>query len=133
VGESYPIFRRALDSWDREMGVDFIGYVSQRLYWGLEHRARRLERPRREAPLTDLATEPAIEATEDRLIAAVTAEALMSRLDPEDGELLRRYGSGYSSAELAYWAGISPQAVRKRLERIRKRLGRASGGPSNRP
>lgn len=132
LGDSYPIFHRALNTWDSTVGVDFLGYVSQRLYWGLEHRARHLDRARCETPLTELTADPAFDAAEDRLLAAVTAEELVNRLDHDNAELLRRYASGYSSEELARWAGISRQAVRKRLERIRKRLrevpGRSSEG-----
>jgi len=40
VGESYLAFREALDRYDPAYGVDFVGYLSQRLFWMLEHRAR---------------------------------------------------------------------------------------------
>jgi RNA polymerase sigma factor (sigma-70 family) len=118
VGESYLAFRQALDRYDPAYGVDFVGYVSQRLHWTLEHRARnqqdralRLDAPELEA--TD--------GEEERALNRVWAADVLARFDAADAELLARDAAGHTDRELAAAAGVSPAAVRKRLERLRRR------------
>lgn len=127
LGETYPLFRRALDEFDPSVGVDFLGYVSRRLYWGLEHRARRTEQARHEATGMD-PDELSQPAEENRLLDRILIDELIARLDPEDADLITRYAAGHSCEELAQWAGISNAAVRKRLQRVRSRL-RALAAP----
>jgi RNA polymerase sigma factor (sigma-70 family) len=116
-------FLKALDDFDPGRGVDFVGYVSQRLYWYLEHRARRLERARRLVDLSDRREHPSSGAEEeDRLLDRLLADDLLGRLSPEDRVLLRCYASGYNLWEIAKQQGTSEPALRKRLERLRRRM-----------
>lgn len=119
VGESYLAFRQALDRYDPTYGVDFVGYVSQRLYWLLEHRARDHQG---RALCVDAEDPEAFDAEEDRALNRVLAGDVLERLDPADADLLARDAAGHSDKELAAAAGVSPAAVRKRLERLRRRV-----------
>lgn len=122
VGEAFPVFRDALDGYDPSLGVDFVGYASQKLFWGLEHQARPMARAALE--LSDGTYEglPAVEGEEDRLLTRVLIDDLLSRLHQSDAELLTRYVEGHTCDELALWTGASPAAIRKRLERLRRKL-----------
>lgn len=123
IGETYPIFWRTLNAYDPSVGVDFLGYLSWHLFWGLEHRARRLERRHEEMPRVEPAAEEGPQQTaEDRLLDGMLVEDLIGRLEQADAELITRYATGHTCQELAAWAGISNAAVRKRLERLRARL-----------
>lgn len=120
MGESYLAFRAALDAYDPEYGVDFLGYMSQRLYWALEHRARhqrdgqvvRLDAPQAER----------VDREEDRALSRVLARDVLTTLDPGDADFLTLHASGHTGRELAAGVGISPAAARKRLERLRRRV-----------
>ncbi len=123
LGDSYLAFLKALDEFDPARGVDFVGYASQRLYWYLEHRARRLERAHRRLEISDRRDHPVSGSEEeDRLLDRLVAEQLLARLSPEDRALFRAYASGYRLRELAKENATSEQALRKRLERLRRRL-----------
>lgn len=118
VGESYLAFRQALDRYDPAYGVDFVGYVSQRLYWMIEHRARNQQDRALRLDVLDVAT---ADGEEERALNRVWAEDVLARLDPADADLLVRDAAGHTDKELAAAAGVSPAAVRKRLERVRRR------------
>ena len=128
TGDTYPIFQQALENYDPSLGVDFLGYVSQRLYWGLQHCTRRLDSTQVRAPLAEMAEEPALRhAEEERVLNRVLAQWLLAQLDSSDALLMARYATGYSCRELAEALGISHTAVRKRLERLRTRLRAIAG------
>lgn len=121
VGESFLAFRKALDAYEFSYGVDFIGYLSRRLYWSLEHEIRGAasEPQTRTAP-------PEVEAPShqaDEALTRVLAQTVLERLDAGDAELLVKAAGGWTHTELAADLGISAAAVRKRLERVRRRLG----------
>lgn len=123
LGDSYLAFLEALDEFDPGRGVDFVGYAGQRLYWYLEHRARRLERARRRLEISDRCDHPVSGSEEEgRLLDRLAAEELLARLSPEDRTLITAYASGYRLRELAKENGTSEEALRKRLERLRRRL-----------
>ena len=123
VGETYPIFLQALEDFEPAVGVDFVGFFSQRLHWRLQHRARRLCRLHHRAPPPQLMEEPAQQHDEeDRVLDRVMAHELLAHLAASDALLMARYAAGHTSAELAESLGISTAAVRKRLERLRARL-----------
>ena len=124
LGDSFPIFQKALDQYDFSYGLDFLGYVNQRLRWGLRKRAVAHLRELDEAVPQDGSSEGSgWEDVEDRLLDRVYARELLSRLEADEAELVRlRYGCGYSSKELAEEKGISPAALRKRFQRLRGRL-----------
>jgi RNA polymerase sigma factor (sigma-70 family) len=123
LGDSYLAFLKALEEFDPNRGVDFVGYASQRLYWYLEHRARRLEPLRRQLDISDRHDHPTPASDEEeRLLDRLLTDDLLARLSLEDRTLLRRYASGYRLAELARENRISEPALRKRLERLRRRL-----------
>lgn len=134
-GDSFPIFRKALDEYDSSYGLDFLGYVSQRLQWGFRKRAAAHLRELDEAVPHDSSGESSgWEDVEDRLLDRVYAGELLSSLGAEEAELVTlRYGCGYSSKELAEARGISPAALRKRFERLRGRLQEigAAGGQAH--
>lgn len=118
VGESYLAFRQALDRYDPAYGLDFVGYMSRRLYWMLEHRVRgQWNRPVR----GEAADVEAPDREEERALNRLTAAEALARLDDTDAELLARHAAGYTARELAAAAGVSPAAARKRLERVRRR------------
>jgi RNA polymerase sigma factor (sigma-70 family) len=136
VGETFPVFLRALHEFNPERGVDFLGYVSQRLSWGMEHAAgRRLRACRREQSGDDLEQLPSEESAEERGLASVLVAQLLGRLTPEDAWLVEHhYAIGRPSRELAETLGLSDGAIRKRLERLRRRLRDfASGTPGVSP
>jgi DNA-directed RNA polymerase specialized sigma24 family protein len=120
VGEVYPLFRDALDAYESRAGIDFLGYTSVRLYWGLEHRARWLRRARTSV-MQCPAGPPSLagDGDENRLLDRVLVEQLLGTLDAADGEVLVRHAAGETCQELAGRAGVSPAAMRKRLERAR--------------
>jgi hypothetical protein len=123
VGETYPIFRQVLDDYDVSQGVDFLGYASRRLYWGLQHCARRLERAVFRAPPPEAREEPPPRHTiEERVLDRLLARELLARLDTKDAALLVSNAAGHTCTELAESAGVSPATLRKRLERLRGRL-----------
>lgn len=122
VGESYPVFQRAMEDFDPAVGMDFLGFVSQRLFWGLEHAARKLERAARELPLTEVFDVPSGDPDEDRLIDQMVLQDFATRLDRADAELFRLYTDGVTGEQLAERLGISGTALRKRLQRLRERL-----------
>lgn len=123
IGDTYPVFREILDEYEPSYGVDFLGFASQRLYWRLEHRARRLERAMyRAAPLESVEPLSPSETTEERLLNRAMAQELLSHLDERDAALMTRYAAGHSGRELAESEGMSSAALRKRLERLRARL-----------
>ncbi|GBD31802.1 MAG: hypothetical protein KatS3mg081_1546 [Gemmatimonadales bacterium] len=123
LGESYLAFVKALEQFDPKKGLDFVGYASQRLYWYLEHRARRLQPAGSQLEISDRRERPASASEEEnRLLDRLLAEDLLDRVSPEDRALLRRYASGYRLCEIATQSGTSEHALRKRLERVRRRL-----------
>lgn len=134
VGETFPIFRDVLDEYDPSRGMDFVGFASQRLYWRLRRRAQELVRPQDTAATSaEPLPQPAQpDAEEARLLDQLLIEQLLERLSPDDAQLLRRYACGYRSDELARWAGVSPAAVRKRLERLRRQLRHLAGVAASR-
>jgi RNA polymerase sigma factor (sigma-70 family) len=119
VGESYLAFRQALDRYDPAYGVDFVGYMSQRLYWLLEHRARSQQDRALRFDVGDVA---ASDHEEEQALNRIWVEDVLARLDPADADLLVRDAAGHSDKELAAAVGVSPAAVRKRLERLRRRV-----------
>ena len=128
VGESYLVLREAVRMWEPVRQVDFLGYFGQFLYWRLEHRARYLRRANREtgSPFAGdewLASVPANAPGEDELLTRASATELLSRLSPVDSDLLVLASEGYTSRELAERAHTTAAGVRKRLQRIRERLG----------
>jgi RNA polymerase sigma factor (sigma-70 family) len=126
VGESYLAFRAALDAYDPAYGVDLLGYMSQRLYWALEHRARNLRNGR--IVRLDAPEDERADREENRALSRVLARDVLATLDPADAELLTRHASGHTDRELAAGVGISPAAARKRLERLRRRVREAVPG-----
>lgn len=124
VGETYVVFVRALDDYQLDSGVDFLGYLAGRLRWGLRHAARRVSRlssaPRRDED----STEPArCESDEARILDRLFAEALLRTVGEDEATLVRlRYVEGYLHREVADMTGLSHAAVRKRLERLHRRL-----------
>lgn len=121
-GETYPAFRQALEEYDPSFGVDFAGYVSRRLYWVLQHCARRLGRAAWQGQGLELADPPSSDLEEERLLDRLLAQDLLGQLDAEEAELLVRHAAGHTHRELAASNGLSPAAARKRLERLRARL-----------
>lgn len=124
VGESYAIFRRALDEYDPERGVDFLGFVSQRLYWASRHRLRELHRTTpSQVEAGALHPEGDTGETERVLLRSIWLAQLLARLTEADAEALRyRFADGCSCGEVAERLAVSPAAARKRLERARGRL-----------
>jgi RNA polymerase sigma factor (sigma-70 family) len=123
VGETYSAFRGALDEFDVQRGVDFLGFAARRLYWELRHRIRETRRksPLEEGGSTDDPERPTAE--EDRILDRVLIEELFTRIPSPDQRLLEfRYGQGCSCRETAEKMNLAPAAARKRLERARKRL-----------
>lgn len=124
VGETYPLFRRALDEYEPSFGLDFVGFASRRLYWGLERTARSLNRAAR-LPSRHTLPDPSAPwfATEERALNTLLARQLLARLDAKDAALVAlRYAGGYTCRELADSDGMTAAALRKRLERVRGRL-----------
>jgi RNA polymerase sigma factor (sigma-70 family) len=122
VGETYPLFRRALDRFRPPVGVDFVGYLGDRLYWGIEHEARRI-RGSRVVAETEEWLESGTPGDEERqLLDRILLEQLLDRLKAHEAALVWDHVSGYTSRELAEAAGVSEVSVRKRLERVRRRL-----------
>ncbi|NIP57137.1 MAG: sigma-70 family RNA polymerase sigma factor [Gemmatimonadetes bacterium] len=133
VGESYAVFREALERYDPSFKVDFVGFVSRRLLWRLRSRLDRLEEwwsasslslDARLPPPTTSAELGSDEGSQERgVLARVLRDELLERLDEGEADLLvRRYERGYTSREIAEEIDVSHAAVRKRLERIRTRL-----------
>ncbi len=132
VGETYFVFVRALDDYRSDSGVDFLGYLAGRLRWGLRHEARRLSKAppvlRRDEGSSGT---PRCESDEARILDRLSAEGLLSGVSEDEAALMRlRYAEGYLHRELAEMTGLSHAAVRKRLERLRRRL---KACPSSRP
>lgn len=119
VGESYLAFQLAIERFDPAFGVDFVGYLSQRLYWALEHRVRGLRR--RLVAQHETADVRASEEEELRLTRVAVTEVL-GRVTAAEAELLEREAAGYTDRELAAAVGVTPAAMRKRLERLRRRV-----------
>lgn len=118
------MFRTALDEYDPGRGVDFLGFVAQRLYWGARHRVRELRRPH-PAPDPPLQAEEDPKQAERRLLLSVWVGECLEALTAEDADVLRaRYGVGYPCGEVARRLGLTPAAARKRLERARRRARR---------
>lgn len=133
VGESYAVFRKALERYDPSYEVDFVGYLARRLSWRLKTRLERLEEWRSasgvplhgDLPRGVESAEPRSDrGSEERAaLARVLRDELLQRLGEEEAELLvRRYEQGYTSREIGEELDVSHAAVRKRLERIRRRL-----------
>jgi len=123
LGETYVIFRRALDAYRPERGLDFLGFVSGRLRWGLRHELRRLRRSPPAAANDGLLHTGEVDGVEERVLARVWTERLLGELGESDANLLRgRYLRDLSHRELAAANGISRAAAQKRLERLRGRL-----------
>jgi RNA polymerase sigma factor (sigma-70 family) len=143
VGAAYPVFRRVLEEYDAAAGLDFVGYASQRLYWGLEHVHRRLERERRRASgIAGAAgafapsgerpgSDGAPERIEDRLLDRIVTQRLLAALRPEDRWLLTRHVAGYTYEELAPALAATPAALRKRVQRLLARLRRLADPGAN--
>lgn len=122
VGETYPLFRRALDRFRSPVGVDFVGYLTDRLYWGLEHEVRRIKGSPVVAE-TEAWPESGTSGDEEcRLHARILSEQLLDCLTAREAALVSDHVSGYTHRELAEAAGVSEVSVRKRLERARRRL-----------
>jgi RNA polymerase sigma factor (sigma-70 family) len=127
LAESYIVFRKALEEYDPSYGVDFLGYVSQRLRWRLGKRVTRDRNkwpalPPPHAPETEESGEDVEAQLMDRLFLAQALDAVSEA----DAELLTlRYGVGYSTNELAESLGLAPATLRKRFQRLRARLRRA--------
>lgn len=119
LGESYLAFREALDRFDPAYRVDFVGYMSQRLFWALDHRARHL---RALSVTGSAAADPDPHAEEDRALNRVMAAQLLADVSEAEADLLVREAAGHTDRELAEAAGVSAAAMRKRLERLRRRL-----------
>jgi RNA polymerase sigma factor (sigma-70 family) len=122
IGESYSSFRTALNDYEPARGVDFLGFVSQRLYWDMGHSMRKRQRPTAQLlPVSEPAGWPG--EVQDQLLDGVFADEIRALLEDDEAELIRlRYGDGYSGAEIASRMGLSHSAVRKRLERVRNKL-----------
>lgn len=97
--------RNALDRFDPDRGVDFPGFLSQRLRWGLAGGAE-------VSPACEVALPEAIAASaadgEDPILATVAVGRTLARLPAADADLVRaRYFEGYFPAELARALGCS--------------------------
>ena len=125
IGESYLAFHQALERFDPAFGVDFVGYLSQRLYWALEHRVRDLGRRlvAQHEPDDVRASEE-----EDVALTRVAAAEMFGRVTAVEAELLMQEAAGHTDRELASAAGVTPAAIRKRLERLRRRLRQGQRG-----
>lgn len=117
LAESYIVFTKALDEYDPSYGVDFLGYVSQRLRWGL---GKRVTRDKKKWPV--LLPPPAPEAeqggedVEEQLMDRLFLAEALDAVSEADAELLTlRYGVGYSTNELAESMGLAPATLRKRF------------------
>jgi len=124
VGETYVVFVRALDDYRPDSGVDFLGYLAGRLRWGLQHEARRIWRvppaSRHDGNPNDSEW---CESEETRILDRLFARGLLSRVSEDEAHLLQlRYGEGYLNREVAEMTGLSHAAVRKRFERLHRRL-----------
>lgn len=130
VGETYAIFRLALDEYDAGRGVDFLGFAGQRLYWETRHRLRDLNRTGADTDPDGPHPEEDPGESERRLLGSVWVDEVMARLGDADAEVLRhRYAEGGSCGELAERLDLSPAAARKRLSRARGRLREVLGIP----
>ena len=119
VGESYLAFEQALERFSPAYGVDFVGYLSQRLYWALEHRVRGL---RRRLVAQHVTSDVRPDEEEELRLTHVAVTEALGRVTAGEAELLEREAAGYTDRELASAAGVTPAAMRKRLERLRRRL-----------
>lgn len=123
VGESYLAFRKTLDQFDPNRGIDFVGYASRRLYWHLEHRARQLQQGRNYLEISERRDHPTSAADEEeRLLNRLLAQELVAKLTPSEAQLLEQHLAGHPLRELAERNGVSEVALRKRLERLRRKL-----------
>jgi RNA polymerase sigma factor (sigma-70 family) len=128
LGESYLEFRAALDDYDPDRSVDFLGYVALRLHRSLRHEVHAM-RTTRGRELGDVPQDLMQRGeTESRLIDELFVRELLEHLDPADANLVQlRYAAGVPAIELAKQLGTSDAAMRKRLERLRERLRHHAG------
>ena len=124
LGDTYPIFKKALDDFDVSYGLDFLGYLSQRLKWGLLKSVQRRRKDLGEGEVVESSDSYCgWEEVEERLLDKVFVTELLGGLGDEEVKLVTlRYGCGFSSRELAEAKGISHGALRKRFERLLARL-----------
>lgn len=121
VGESYPVFCQLLDDYRPSLGIDFLGFASQRLFWRLSRCAQQLEQ-RIGVPtqsLSDWLTPS--QPVDERLFDQLHVSQILSRLDPNDADVVTRLAAGYTYRELSDSMGVSGAALRKRVERARAR------------
>ena len=119
VGESYLAFQQALERFEPRYGVDFVGYLSKRLYWALEHRVRGL---RRRLVAQHETTDVRAGEEEELRLTRVAVTEVLEQVTAAEAELLEREAAGHTDRELAAAAGVTPAAMRKRLERLRRRV-----------
>jgi RNA polymerase sigma factor (sigma-70 family) len=124
VGHTYVLFVQALDDYRPDNGHDFLGYAAQRLRWGLRHEARRLRKaPPAPPPDSDATVSMPREDEETRILDRISTENLLRGMSADNAALLRlRCEDGYSHRELATMTGLSPTAIRKRIQRLRDGL-----------
>ena len=127
VGHTYVVFVQALDDYRPDNGHDFLGFAVQRLWWGLRHEARRLRKaPPAPPPDSDANVSMPREDGEARILDRVYIEQLLNGMSEDNAALLRlRFEDGYSHRELATMTGLSPAAVRKRIQRLREGVRRS--------
>jgi len=126
VGESFILFHHALSDYDSSKGLDFLGYLSRRLKWGLAKRIRKASSwyhadrsTLDDAPsLNDSDTSP-----ESAAINRLTVSAALSRLPAADRQLLEaRFVDEVSYAALACHYDTTACALRMRVSRLRARV-----------
>lgn len=124
LGATYVIFAKALDDYRPSRGLDFLGYATQRLHWGLRHELRRLKKaqPAILPPGDDVEASHRGEG-EAQILDRLFLTELLADVGEADAALIGlRYAADHSPAELARMTGLSSSAVRKRIERLRARL-----------
>ena len=131
-GETFPIFLKILDEYRPSFGLDFLGYASQRVRFGLQNRARGSRRADNRSAEEALDAEDLQLDMEGRILDRVLVDELLSGLSLDDADLLRlKYAFGHSTKELSERFGLSSAALRKRCERARKYLRDSDVGPED--
>jgi RNA polymerase sigma factor (sigma-70 family) len=130
--EAWRVFAELVEGWNEE--GSFVPYATAYFPWRLRDAMRRLEPPRRAAPLSYAARLAAAgsgvrDAEDDALLTWLAAS-----LPPRDADLLRmRVVEGATGADIACRLGVSRKTVSRRWARVRRKVRALLAGSAPRP
>jgi RNA polymerase sigma factor (sigma-70 family) len=126
--EAWLVFSDLVDDWNGE--GSFVPYAMAYFPWRLRRAMRRLEPPRRSAPLACAARVETDERELDDAEGAAVLEAVAAVLPPGDADLLRmRVAEGASVSDIACRLGVSRRTVARRWSRVQRAARRILAGP----